>query len=122
MTMNVNVNQFWCLEQPARDYLFEIKHLNEHLYRLKHATTKLLFDCHAYFLSYEMLCRLIQKEEFGSIKLIDIKYLYQLFYSQRLDELKLMASDLMPYKERLHKCYQKHFRPVIDEIEKGEVK
>lgn len=80
MTMNVNVYQFWHLEQPTRDYLFEIKHLNEHLYRLKHATMKLLFDCHAYFLSYEMLCRVIQKGEFRSIKLADVKYLYQLFF------------------------------------------
>lgn len=124
MTTNVNisVNQFRGLEQPTRDYLSEIKRLNGDLYNFKAEIAWLLFDCHAYFLPYSELCKLIEKDEFGVVTLSEIKYLHNLFCSNRLDTLGVIASELMSYKNLLHTLYKAHFHPIIESIEKGGVK
>ncbi|WP_218813817.1 hypothetical protein [Rickettsiella endosymbiont of Dermanyssus gallinae] len=104
----ISLNQFPDLEQPARNYQFQIKGLIRQLKELIDEATKLLFPIQVKYNSSDNLLKS------GNIALMDIKELHKL-YSKRLLGVEAMVTALIIRKRKLNELYQDSFSPLLEE-------
>lgn len=102
----ISLNQFPHLEQPVRDYRFQIKGLIRQLKELIDEATNLLFPVQVKYNSSDDLLKS------GKIDLMDIKELHKL-YSKKLIGVEARATVLISRKRKLNQRYQDSFSPLL---------